>query len=206
MLGKKRQGLKKMSNYMGLLPTLMTSAPVAADDAHHAASSGGLPQFDPTWWPSQLFWLALCFAVLYFVFSRSTLPRIGSILESRRNKIEADMKAAETLSTQAEDLKARFELKLKEAVQEASATIRATDDAAKARLDRAISDFRARYDAEVEKTEARLAESSKAAIEGMDKVAAEIAAQAAEKIAGIPADHSQAESVVRSLSQKAKAA
>ncbi len=195
-----------MSNYMGLTPTLMTSAPVVAAETHHAEGSGGLPQFDPTWWPSQLFWLAICFAVLYFVFSRSTLPRIGSILETRRAKIEGDMKAAEELSAQAEKIKEQFEVSLKQAATEASATVRQADDAAKAKLSAAIADFRSRYDAEVAKTEARLEESSKVALEGMNKIAAEIAAQAAEKIAGIPADHSQAESVVRSLSQKAKAA
>ena len=194
-----------MSNYMGLIPTLMTSAPVVAAEEHGAAS-GGLPQFDPTWWPSQLFWLALCFGVLYFVFSRSTLPRIGSTLEARRAKIEGDMKAAEEMSAEAEKIKEQFEISLRKAATEASATVKQADEAAKAKLSSAVADFRTRFDAEIAKTETRLNDSSKVALEGMTKVAAEIAAQAAEKIAGIPADHSQAESVVRSLSQKAKAA
>lgn len=194
-----------MSNYMGLIPTLMTSAPVVAAEEHGEAS-GGLPQFDPTWWPSQIFWLALCFAALYFIFSRSTLPRIGSTLEARRAKIEGDMKAAEQLSAEAEQVKEQFEISLRKAATEASATVKEADDAAKAKLSSAVADFRSRFDAEITKTETRLADSSKVALEGMNKIAAEIAAQAAEKIAGIPADHSQAESVVRSLSQKAKAA
>jgi F-type H+-transporting ATPase subunit b len=198
-------GLFKMSNYMGLIPTLMTSAPVVAAEDHGGAS-GGLPQFDPTSWPSQIFWLALCFAVMYFVFSRSTLPRIGSALEARRAKIEGDMKAAEALSAEAETIKAQFELSLKQAATEASATVKQADEAAKAKLSSAVADFRSRFDAEIIKTEARLLDSSKTVLEDMNKIAAEVAAQAAEKIAGIPADHSQAESVVRSLSQKAKAA
>ena len=82
---------RKMSNnYMGLTPTLMTASPAVAEEAH---GSGGLPQFDPTWWPSQLLWLALTFAVLYFVFSRSTLPRLGGILETRALRIESRMSA-----------------------------------------------------------------------------------------------------------------
>ncbi len=193
-----------MSNYMGLQPELMTETAETAGEVHHA--SGGLPQFDPTWWPSQLLWLALTFAVLYFVFSRSTLPRLGGIIESRALRIENDMKAAEALSAQAEQVKADYEQALKKASASASETIKATDDAAKAKLTTALADFRTRFDAEIAATEARLVKSSATAMLDMNKIAAEIAAQAAEKIAGIPADQSQAESVVASLNAKAKAA
>lgn len=192
-----------MSNYMGLQPTLMTDAPAAAEVAHDA---GGLPQFDPTWWPSQLFWLAICFAVLYFVFSRSTLPRLGGILESRALRIENDMKAAEALSAQADQVKTEYEQALKKASAAAAETIKATDTAAKAKLTTALADFRTRFDSEIAATEARLTKSASAAMQDMNRIAAEVAAQAAEKIAGIPADQSQAESVVASLNAKAKAA
>ncbi len=191
-----------MSNYIGLTPTLIESP---AHDAVEQAS-GGLPQFDPTWWPSQIFWLALCFVVLYFVFSRSTLPRIGGILESRRVRIENDMLAAEQLSAQAEQVKADYEQALKQASASAAADIKKIDDEAKARLSGALSDFRSRFDQEVAATEDRLAKSTATAMQDMNRIAAEIAAQAAEKIAGIPADQSQAESVVASLNAKAKAA
>lgn len=195
-----------MSNYMGLMPTMMTSAPVVAAEEHHAEASGGLPQFDPTSWPSQIFWLALTFTVLYVIFSRIILPRMGGVIGARQAKIEGDMKEAEALSAQAELVKEQFEQGLKKAALEASETVRSADEASKAKLSSAIADFRSRYEAEISKTESRLEASSKVALESMNTIAAEIAAQAAEKIAGIPADHSQAESVVRSLSQKAKAA
>lgn len=195
-----------MSDYMGLTPTLLAPEPVIAIEEQHASSAGGLPQFDPSSWPSQIFWLAICFAVLYLIFSRVTLPRFGGIIEARRAKIEGDMKTAETASAEAERIKEQFELSLRQAATDASATIKEADDEAKARLAAAVADFRTRYDAEIAKTEARLVDATRTAMEDMNKIAAEVAAQAAEKIAGIPADHSQAESVVRSLSQKAKAA
>ena len=199
--------MKKMSDYMGLIPTMIASTPAMAEDAaHHGEASGGLPQFDPTWWPSQIFWLALCFAVMYFFFSRKALPQISSILDNRRAKVEGDMKAAEELSAQADKIKQEYELAIKKAAAEASATMQKADEAGKAKLNAALTDFRKRYDAEVTAAETRLSQSSAKAMDEMNTIAAEIAAKAAEKIAGIPADQSQAESVVRSLSQKAKAA
>ena len=195
-----------MSNYMGLTPKLMTTEPAVAAVEAHGESSAGLPQFDPTWWPSQILWLALCFAVLYFFFSRSALPRLSGILESRRQRIESDMKAAEDFSAKAEEIRLQYEQALKKASLAASETIKTIDDAARDKLATALVDFRQRYDEQVAETETRLAKSASTAMAEMNGIAAEIAAQAAEKIAGIPADQSQAESVVRSLSQKNKAA
>jgi F-type H+-transporting ATPase subunit b len=195
-----------MSNYMGLTPKLMTTEPAVAAVEAHGESSAGLPQFDPTWWPSQILWLVLCFAVLYFFFSRSALPRLSGILESRRQRIESDMKAAEQFSAQAEEIKLQYEQALKTASLAASDTIRTIDDAAREKLAGALADFRQRYDEQISETETRLGKAAATAMAEMNGIAAEIAAQAAEKIAGIPADQSQAESVVRSLSQKNKAA
>lgn len=196
-----------MSNYMGLsTPLIAETASAVADEGRHHEASGGLPQFDPTWWPSQIFWLAVSFLVLYFVFSRVTLPRLTSIRELRQSKIEADMKAAENLSANAEQVKEAYEQTLKDALARASATVRAADEEAKKKLGAALTDFRERYDREVAAAETRLEGASSRAREEMTVIAAEIAAQAAEKIAGIPADQSQAENVVRLLSQKAKAA
>ena len=44
----------------------------------------GFPPFDAHTFASQLFWLALAFIALYLLMSRIALPRIGSILEARR--------------------------------------------------------------------------------------------------------------------------
>ena len=62
-----------------------------------AAEGGGLPQLDASTWPSQLFWLAVTFGVLYWLMSSVFLPRIGATLEERRDRIADDLdKAAES--------------------------------------------------------------------------------------------------------------
>ena len=55
----------------------------------HAAgdSEPGLPQLKVETWPSQLFWLAVIFAVGYIFMSRVVTPRIGSVLEERRERL-----------------------------------------------------------------------------------------------------------------------
>lgn len=70
----------------------------------HAAQSGGLPQFDPTWFPSQIFWLVVTFGILFVVMSNTILPALGKTLGNRRTQLESDLKAAEDMSSEARNL------------------------------------------------------------------------------------------------------
>ena len=43
-----------------------------------ATESGGMPQLDPEFWVSQIFWLTITFGILYFTLSKLILPKISS--------------------------------------------------------------------------------------------------------------------------------
>ena len=48
------------------------------------AESSGMPQLNPEFWISQVFWLTLTFGILYIVLSKLILPKI--ILKKQKNK------------------------------------------------------------------------------------------------------------------------
>ena len=52
-----------------------------------AAESGGMPQLNPEFWVSQIFWLIITFGVLYVVLSKLILPKISANLETRKSQI-----------------------------------------------------------------------------------------------------------------------
>ncbi len=56
-----------------------------------------MPQFDFTTFTEQIFWLLICFGILYFAVSRIIIPRIAAILEVRENKISSDQGSASVL-------------------------------------------------------------------------------------------------------------
>ena len=60
-----------------------------------AAESGGMPQLNPEFWISQIFWLTLTFGILYIVLSKLILPKISENLESRKSQILENIEAAE---------------------------------------------------------------------------------------------------------------
>ena len=53
-----------------------------------------MPQLDTSLWPPQLFWLAISFALLYFIVSRLIVPCTGGVMELRNTTVSADFAAA----------------------------------------------------------------------------------------------------------------
>ena len=51
----------------------------------------GLPQLDVSTWPNQLLWLAITFTVGYFLMAKVITPRIGSVLDIRKQTISDDL-------------------------------------------------------------------------------------------------------------------
>ncbi len=78
--------------------TVMVCLGVASVTPAHAA---GLPQLDATWFPNQLFWLAVSFCVLFGVVSRVIAPSIQSVLGARENAIRDAIGEAEEARAQA---------------------------------------------------------------------------------------------------------
>ena len=50
-----------------------------------------MPQLDPTFYTTQLFWLIVIFTLLFLVVWKVALPRIANIREARRTRIDADL-------------------------------------------------------------------------------------------------------------------
>lgn len=61
-----------------------------------------MPQLDPKWFASQLFWLVICFSVLYLLLSKLILPSLLGVITSRKNAIDEDLLAAQKFKENAE--------------------------------------------------------------------------------------------------------
>ena len=59
------------------------------------AESGGMPQLNPEFWISQIFWLTITFGILYVVLSKLILPKISANLELRKSQISDNIEAAD---------------------------------------------------------------------------------------------------------------
>jgi F-type H+-transporting ATPase subunit b len=64
--------------------------------------AGGLPQFDPQWWPGQIVWLLIIFAVLFVLMKWLFVPRVGGTIAARDGRIADDIAQARRLKDEAE--------------------------------------------------------------------------------------------------------
>ena len=64
-----------------------------------AAESGGMPQLNPEFWISQIFWLTITFGVLYLILSKIVLPKISDNLETRKSQVLENLEIAELIAT-----------------------------------------------------------------------------------------------------------
>ncbi|MBT6123412.1 MAG: F0F1 ATP synthase subunit B' [Candidatus Puniceispirillum sp.] len=165
------------------------------------AAKPGLPQLDVTTWPSQIFWLIVLFAVGYVIMSRIVTPRIGTVLEERRKRLDDDLAKAREASEDAAKIRAGYEETLEIARTEAAAfakdaAVKATQsvEAANAKLSKKLA-------TKAQAAEAKLAKARAEAMENLNAVAVDAAIAATQHLTGIKATKAQAEKTVKSLAK-----
>ena len=67
------------------------------------AESGGMPQLNPEFWVSQIFWLILTFGSLFIILSKFILPKISNNLEMRKSQILENIETAEKQKIESEN-------------------------------------------------------------------------------------------------------
>lgn len=172
---------------------------IVATHAPEHASSTGLPQFDPTWFASQVFWLAVCFAFLYMVFAKKTLPNISSTIDRRRQQIESDIETTECLTKDSEAILEEYELNLKDSQAKARAIVVGMTNDLKADADIAQKRFRDKAEKTIAKTETVIEDAKQTALQDVQTIAADVAVATVDKLLGTKVDQKVAVSVVKSL-------
>lgn len=76
--------------------------PATVAGAAAEQGSGGLPQFDLSWWPGQMVWMLIIFAVMFVLFAKVFVPRVGGTIDGREDKIAGDIAEARRLKDEAE--------------------------------------------------------------------------------------------------------
>jgi F-type H+-transporting ATPase subunit b len=175
----------------GALAGAAAHAPAGAEHG-----SGGLPQFDPTYWPGQIVWLLVIFVVLYFIVSKVLLPKVGGAIASREGKIAGDIAEARRLKDEAEVQAAAAAAGVAQARGRAQKL--AADAKAKAQAEAAASEKAEdqRLGADLDKAEAAINAAREAALGNVRAIAAETAQAIVEKLTGKPAEAGEIEAAM----------
>jgi F-type H+-transporting ATPase subunit b len=144
-----------------------------------------MPQLNPLDWGPQLIWLLITFGILYLLMVKVALPRIGSVIEARADRIKKDLAEADRLRRQTEEAIAAYEQALAEAKQKAHAIV----EEGRAKLKAESAAERARLDADLAErgaeAETRIQAAKTSAMRDVNAVAADVAADIVRRLIGI---------------------
>ncbi|BDA83048.1 ATP synthase subunit b [Aureimonas sp. SA4125] len=173
-------------------PVAGEHAPVNGEAAHGTAvgapgesHSGVFPPMDTQFFPSQLLWLAISFGVFYLVLQKVILPRIGGILENRRDRVALDLDAAERMKSDADEALAAYEQDLAAARARSHQIAADARDAAKADADAERAEVEAELDRNLEAAQARIATIKQAALADVGQIAEAATAEMLSAVAGL---------------------
>ena len=166
------------------------------------AESGGMPQLNPEFWVSQIFWLTLTFGILYIILSKLILPKISANLELRKSQIQENIEAAEKQRESCES-------KLKEYDQIILKTKLEAKNIFKDARDKALKDINSKkevldnqIDVEIKKAEQEIELLRKGALEKINKIAIETSSEIIQKLIGADINNSSLSAIVEDLSKK----
>lgn len=168
-----------------------------ATASHEGKSTGGMPQLDPTWFASQIFWLVITFVALYVVMARKVIPMMADVIESRQNKITHDLERAELLKREAEILRNSHEKTITEARNKAQNLLQQVQGETSKTAAAKAAEQEAQLTKDIQLAETRIANDVSNVRKSLIPIAADIAAQIVEKITQTKPSGADAEAAVR---------
>ncbi|MEQ8603056.1 MAG: F0F1 ATP synthase subunit B' [Marivibrio sp.] len=187
----------------GAAALIAFASPIGAALAAEQGGGVGMPQLDPSSFPSQLFWLVVSFLVLFLLMWKVALPRVGEVIEQRQQKVSADLERAEKLKEEVEQVTAEYEKLLSEARASAQEEFRRTQDQLKTEYDNRIARHDTELSAMISEAEGRIADARKDAMAELQNVAEEIAAESVAKLTGNKPEGAAVKKAVQSAAKEA---
>lgn len=155
-----------------------------------------MPQLDVSTFPSQIFWLIVCFAALYVLMAKLAIPRIEAVVEGRRQRIEGDLEKAAQMKAEAEAVIAAYEKALSDARHQAQLTMKETTDRLAAIAAERQREANAVIAERTSAAERSIAKAKAAAMADLRGLAVDVARAAASRLIGGDIDDARAGAAV----------
>ena len=146
---------------------------------------------------SQLFWLAIVFALIYFGIGKAMVPRIERTIDDRAARIARDLAAAESARGTAHASDEAYRSGVDHARTEAARAMGEAQASAAASLAASLKAGDAAAGAHVDEAVARIGDARRHALAEIEGGAAEAVQLIVAKLAGVQIDRAEAEQGVR---------
>jgi F-type H+-transporting ATPase subunit b len=166
------------------------------------AADEGMPQLNPDYWISQIFWVMLIFGTLYVILWKAILPKINENLENRKSQILTDLDEAQKLKNQSEKKISEYNMILSKAKQDAKKILDETRKKINLDIENKNNQFNLEIDKEIENAEKEIKTLKLSSIKDINKISIETSSEIVRKMVGTEVNASSVSAIVEDISKK----
>ena len=169
-----------------------------------SSESGGMPQLNPEFWFSQIFWLIIAFGLLFIVLSKLILPKISENLEARKSQILENIEAAEKQRETSENKIKEYEKIIIDSKNEAKNYFSKAREKIFKDIDKKREILKNEINKEIKKAEREITDLKNKSPEQINKIAIETSSNLVKQLIGVEVNNSSISSIVEDVSGKVK--
>ena len=170
----------------------------------NGAEAGGMPQLNPEFWVSQIFWLILTFGSLFITLSKFILPKISYNLEMRKSQILENIETAEKQKIESENKIKEYEALINNSKNEARNYFSESRKKIIQNIDKKREKIEKDINQEIQNAEEEIIELKRGSPEKINKIATETSVNLIKQLIGEEINNSSISAIVEDLSRKNK--
>ncbi|BBL53057.1 ATP synthase subunit b [Bartonella quintana] len=155
------------------------------------------PPFDFVHFGSHFFWLAISFGLFYLFISRVIVPRIGDVIETRRDRIASDLDQAMRMKQEADTVVETYERKLAQARSQAHIIAQAAGEEIKQKVELERREIEASLEKKLKDAEKQIAKIRDKAMQNVGSIAEEAALEIVKKMIDVDVSRESVRSAVK---------
>ena len=164
----------------------------------------GMPQLDPRFWLSQIFWLTITFVVIYFFISKIFSPKISKVIQDRKDLIEKCINDANSIKNEIQSLDNEY----KKIIDNAYSEARKKSDKLKSELNQNLNVKRTTLEKEindkVKDVEKELIIFKQETLKNFSTIISDISSNLLEKLLKIKIEKNKIEKSVKNILERQK--
>ena len=167
-----------------------------------SAESGGMPQLNPEFWFSQIFWLIITFGLMFIILSKFVLPKISENLETRKAQISENIDVAEKQREESDKKLEEYEKLILDSKIEAKNYFNKAREKILKDVDKKRENLEKEINEEIGKAEKEILDLKNKSPEKIRKIAAEASSDLVKQLIGVEVNNSSISAIVEDVSRK----
>ena len=169
-----------------------------------SSESSGMPQLNPEFWFSQIFWLIIAFGLLFIVLSKFILPKISENLEGRKSQILENIEAAEKQRETSENKIKEYEKIIIDSKNEAKNYFSKAREKILKDIDKKREILENEINKEIKNAEREITDLKNKSPEKINKIAIETSSNLVKQLIGVEVNNSSISAIIEDTSKKVK--